>query len=151
MRISKKPWARYFSTKHCGMYSRPFFRKKKCSQRCFKRFPADTGQHYEDIVGEFRPLEDLQRLELFVKGWISASINRAWESVRAAQLSEDDVFRLFKCTLAPFREDHPFSCVPNVLYESIGRPPADWCFIKAVVKGMFAEWGENDAARNRNK
>lgn len=55
-------------------------------------------------------------------------------------MNPESVVMLFQELLAPFGEEHPFSCVPGVLSQSIGRPPRDWEFLQEAVGEFFLNW-----------
>merc|ERR1712070_145888 len=94
---------------------------------CSKVYKTLTSAHekaYIHACEDTRPLQDLQRVELFVKAWMEDSMGRAWQALdNANAMSAENVTRLFENLIAPFGEDHPFSCVPAALTQSIGRPP----------------------------
>merc|ERR1719507_1841328 len=56
-------------------------------------------------------------------------------------LTVDVVHRLFQNLIAPFGEDHPYSCVPPKLTEGIGRPSSSWPFLRQSVVQLFRSWG----------
>lgn len=96
----------------------------------------------DECLMDKRPMEELQRVELFTKRWVDDSMRRAWSSVENSErtITEANVSRLFQNLVAPFGDNHPFSCIPAVLTESIGRPPRDWGYIRTVVTHLFAAW-----------
>lgn len=85
--------------------------------------------------------DDLQRVEFFTKSWIHNSMGKAWQAIEQGGLmNPESVVMLFQELLAPFGEEHPFSCVPGVLSQSIGRPPRDWEFLQEAVGEFFLNW-----------
>jgi len=93
-------------------------------------------------------LHPLRRVEKFLREWMEQSISRAWQSIdnSGVAITEELVLNLFQNLIAPFGEDHPFSCVPTALTESIGRPPHDWPFMKKTAKTMFESWRRQETA-----
>eukprot|EP00747_Dinoflagellata_sp_TGD_P018947 gnl/TRDRNA2_/TRDRNA2_126840_c1_seq1.p1 gnl/TRDRNA2_/TRDRNA2_126840_c1~~gnl/TRDRNA2_/TRDRNA2_126840_c1_seq1.p1 ORF type:complete len:421 (-),score=66.67 gnl/TRDRNA2_/TRDRNA2_126840_c1_seq1:60-1322(-) len=102
-----------------------------------------------DTQSNGRPMADLERVESFAKKWIDDSMRRAWCALENTPqtLSEQSAIRLFQNLVAPFGDEHPFSCIPGVLTEQIGRPPRDWQFIKTAVKSLFASWKAEEQQR----
>lgn len=94
------------------------------------------------VLADTRPLEDIRRLEMFIKKWMEDSLTRAWNSVAEPErnLTENISFKLFWKLMAPFGAHHGFSCVPQVLTERIGRPPDRWPFISQTVRGIYQSW-----------
>jgi len=91
---------------------------------------------------------DLQRVELFTRAWVDSAINKSYSVLEQGNLmNADSVVQLFQELLAPFGEEHPFSCIPAVLTQSIGRPPKDWDFLQEAVMQFFLLWNnpENGA------
>lgn len=85
---------------------------------------------------------DLQAVQHFTKRWTEAAMQRAWNSVEDSErtLTEGNVSRLLQNLIAPFGDEHEYSCIPQHLYEKIGRPPRTWGFIKQTVNQLFAVW-----------
>merc|ERR1712048_218046 len=101
-------------------------------------------------------LHPLRRVERFLSEWMEQSISRAWQSIdnTGIIINEELVMSLFQNLIAPFGEDHPFSCVPTALTESIGRPPHDWPFMRKAAKTMFETWRKQEstpASKRRKK
>merc|ERR1719221_814462 len=71
-------------------------------------------------------------------------MNRAWQAIDNSEriVTHDSVVQLFQNLLAPFGEEHPFSCIPAALTLNIGRPPSDWPFIRQNANKLFANWGQ---------
>jgi len=93
----------------------------------------------EESMADSRPQEELQRVEIFIRKWIDDSMSRAWYSLEAVgvTLTDKSVLRLFQALAAPFGDEHPYSCIPDILTKGIGRPPQDWKFIGQAVKQLF--------------
>lgn len=97
---------------------------------------------YQDTLNDMRPRKELERVEDFLRRWLEDTMKRAWNSVEESEknLNPSTVSRLFQNLLAPFGEDHQFSCVPTVLTEHIGPPPRKWAFVSKSVKELFDKW-----------
>lgn len=79
-------------------------------------------------------------------------MSRAWSAMESSTLlSEATVCRLFHNLMAPFGDDHPFSCIPGGLTERIGRPPKTWDFITTCVQQVFRNWASEGRAVKRRK
>ncbi|CAE7345337.1 hypothetical protein AK812_SmicGene34959 [Symbiodinium microadriaticum] len=90
---------------------------------------------------------DLQRVELFTRAWVDTAMNKSYSVLEQAEgnlMNADSVVQLFQELLAPFGEEHPFSCIPAVLTQSIGRPPKDWDFLQETVRQFFLLWNNPD-------
>ncbi|CAK0885034.1 unnamed protein product, partial [Prorocentrum cordatum] len=89
-----------------------------------------------------KKLSPLKRVELFMSRWMEGSMHKAWQAIHGSEqlLTLDSLLRLFGSLLAPFGEDHPFSCVPTELTERIGRPPRDWPHVARVARQLLASW-----------
>ncbi|CAE7376886.1 ASPH [Symbiodinium natans] len=90
---------------------------------------------------------DLQRVELFTRAWIEGTVNKSYSVLEQAEgylMNPDSVVQLFQELVAPFGEEHPFSCIPAVLTQSIGRPPKDWDFLQEAVRQFFLNWNNPD-------
>jgi len=105
------------------------------------------------VLADTRPLEDLQRLEIFLKKWMEDSLARAWNSVGEPErnLTDELAFKLFRKLMAPLGPNHAFSCVPLVLTERIGRPPEKWPFISNTIRNIFKQWRACQAQGNKKK
>lgn len=105
----------------------------------------------DECLVDSRPLGDLQRVQHFTKRWAEDAMQRAWTSIPDSErvLTEGNVSRLFQNLIAPFGDAHDFSCIPQMLYEKIGRPPRNWGFIRTIVTQLFATWKQVGAASDR--
>merc|ERR1711920_479285 len=66
---------------------------------------------------------------------------RAWQAICSSEvLTYDSIVSLFQNLIAPFGKEHPFSCVPAMLTQAIGRPPFDWPFIGQQVQLLCNAW-----------
>lgn len=112
--------------------------------KVYKFVSAAYEAAFQEACADTRPLRDLRRVEAFVRTWMEGSMGRAWQALDNARelLSVENVVRLFQHLVAPFGEDHPFSCVPTALTQSIGRPPRNWLFLHQLARQLFEEtWG----------
>merc|ERR1719336_87357 len=112
---------------------------------CSKIYKALHHAHqsaFNAAVADTKPVRDLERVEAFTKQWIENTVGRVWQSVDDLDqaVTRDTVVRLFQNLVAPFGEEHPFSCVPAALTRKIGRPPRDWDVIKETIKQLFLAW-----------
>merc|ERR1712150_55256 len=93
-----------------------------------------------------RSLTDQQRMEVFMESWIESGVGRAWQAIDGAErvLTHESVERLFRALVAPFGEEHPFSCIPLSLVKEAKyglRPSQDWPLIVDVANRVLASWG----------
>merc|ERR1712194_860745 len=74
--------------------------------------------------------------------------NRAWQAIETSPklLSQEAIVLLFQHLLAPFGDEHPFSCVPAALTQRIGRPPRDWPFLWNEARRLCLTWGQPASA-----
>lgn len=120
-----------------------------------KLYKALKNSHetaYKEAINDPRPMEDLARVEIFCRAWIETSMGKAWSALETAGdlMSLDNLVWLFQDLVAPFGEDHPFSCVPAALTLSIGRPPRDWPFLTSALRQFLADWnGQGSKGGNR--
>lgn len=87
-----------------------------------------------------RRVADLQKVELFTRRWIDVSMGKLWQVFENAGIlmAEDTIVNLFGDLVAPFGEEHPFSCIPAALTATIGRPPRDWPFLLDAATEFIA-------------
>eukprot|EP00930_Biecheleria_cincta_P082537 TRINITY_DN72254_c0_g1_i1.p1 TRINITY_DN72254_c0_g1~~TRINITY_DN72254_c0_g1_i1.p1 ORF type:complete len:495 (-),score=102.59 TRINITY_DN72254_c0_g1_i1:75-1559(-) len=97
---------------------------------------------YKEAINDPRPMADLERVEIFCRAWIETSMGKAWSALETAGdlMTLDNLVWLFQDLVAPFGEEHPFSCVPAALTLSIGRPPRDWPFLTSAIGQFLADW-----------
>lgn len=112
--------------------------------KIFKYLHTSHEAAFKEARADVRPLEDLQRVEVFMRVWMDNSMGRAWQAIDQSDrlLTHETVVRLFQNLVAPFGEDHPFSCVPAALTKRIGRPPRDWPFIWTEARRLCLSWGQ---------
>lgn len=118
------------------------FADEKAQSKVYNALHKAYQGALDECLLDTRPREDLERVEQFTKRWIDDSMRRAWCSVENSDrtITEGNVVRLFQNLVAPFGNDHPFSCVPGLLIDNIGRPPHDWPYIRVTVRSMFGQW-----------
>merc|ERR1712217_59344 len=104
-----------------------------------------------DFQGWLSPEQELQRVEHFFRRWANESMNRCWGAIPDAEtvLTVDIAETLFRTLLAPFGDEDPFSCVPQIFTETIGRPPTDWAFIGQALQEVFNQWGAGSSKKKR--
>lgn len=111
---------------------------------CAKVYKAVHQAHeqaFNMAASDLRHMEDIKRVELFMNHWLEGTVTKAWKAFESgSQLSQETVVQLFQRLIAPFGEGHPFSCVPPVLTQSIGRPPRTWPFLEQAVQSLEASW-----------
>eukprot|EP00928_Gymnodinium_smaydae_P044589 TRINITY_DN29733_c0_g1_i2.p2 TRINITY_DN29733_c0_g1~~TRINITY_DN29733_c0_g1_i2.p2 ORF type:complete len:413 (-),score=85.14 TRINITY_DN29733_c0_g1_i2:6-1244(-) len=88
--------------------------------------------------GASRSLRPAERVELFVREWVRGCVHRCVQSL-SFLVKEEEMLSLFQNLMAPFGEDHPFSCVPMALTQRIGRPPHDWGPLRRSLRDAFHE------------
>merc|ERR1712187_727340 len=120
-----------------------------------KIFRAISGTYWPTFDEVFLQAHhnELRNVEDFARKWINESMNRAWVSIENAEgiLTQESVSELFLCTVAPFGQDHPYSCIPFALCSSIGIPPPDWQFIHVASTELFHQWNNGGPGRKRRK
>jgi len=110
--------------------------------KLYKALKSCHEAAFKEAMNDPRRLRDLQRVEVFTRLWLEQSMGKAWQVLENnGMMSAEHVVRLFQDLLAPFGEDHPFSCVPAVLTQVIGRPPGDWPFLQEAAGQFFAASG----------
>lgn len=99
------------------------------------------------VLSDTRPLEDIVRLQGFLKKWMEDSLTRSWNAVGEPErnLSQEISISLFQRLMAPFGPKHQFSCVPSVLIETIGRPPDKWAFISKTIRAIYMNWDQTSS------
>lgn len=95
-----------------------------------------------------RRVADLQKVELFTRRWMEISMGKLWQVFENAGIlmAEDTIVNLFADLVAPFGEEHPFSCIPAALTATIGRPPRDWPFLHDAAAEYIAANNNPSAA-----
>lgn len=96
-----------------------------------------------ECLGDSRPLESTEKVKRFFKRWMEESMTRAWNSVEqngGGNLSFRKVTKLFQNLIAPFGEEHNFTCIPRVLLGRLAPPRRSWRFIEDAAKQMFHSW-----------
>ena len=114
----------------------------KVYAQVFKCYDVALGE----VNGDSRPRDDVERMEQFTKNWANKSMGRCWNSVGSDVLTKSSVCKLFGNLMAPFGDDHIYSCIPNVFYQDQGRPDRTWPYIREVVNQMFDSWGLGQSA-----
>eukprot|EP00933_Yihiella_yeosuensis_P033866 TRINITY_DN2747_c2_g4_i1.p1 TRINITY_DN2747_c2_g4~~TRINITY_DN2747_c2_g4_i1.p1 ORF type:complete len:485 (-),score=113.67 TRINITY_DN2747_c2_g4_i1:55-1509(-) len=120
--------------------------------KVYKALKSGHDVALKEVFAEQRVMGDLHKVELFTRFWIDQSMSKSWQSLEdnGIQLSPDIVIPLFQDLLAPFGEDHPFSCIPAALTQKIGRPPNDWPYLTDAVAAYFNEQAGAGAGQKRS-
>lgn len=100
-----------------------------------------------EAVEPNQAIRDDVRMERFMNRWINESMQRCWNSVENSErvITEHSVVKLFGNLVAPFGDDHPFSCIPQVFYD-VDRPSRQWPYIRHATRKMFDAWARDVAA-----
>jgi len=87
--------------------------------------------------------QDLQLVQGFLERWMEETLIRAWNGTENAQevFNVESVTEFFEVLVAPFGEDHMFTCIPGALIERIGRPPVGWPFVAQVSEEVLGNFG----------
>merc|ERR1712232_20145 len=106
----------------------------------------------EIMSGGVAATQELQRVETFARKWIDDSICRAWGALEQQESTlHETLSQVFLRMVAPWGEDEPFTCIPGVLIENIGRPPSDWSFIPEAVGQVLTRWNEGASGGSTKK
>jgi len=130
------------------------FSDAKVRQKVFTSLQKTYQVAMEMAIQDTRPLGELAKLEGFMKKWMEDALTRSWNAVNDESerlLTERNSASLFRKLMAPFGPDHPFSCVPGVLTQSIGRPPPNWAFIGQQVRSIFMSWQSQKSGGSSKK
>ena len=91
---------------------------------------------------------DMTRMQKFIKRWMQKSMWRCSDYVA----NSENVTLLFEKCVRPFGNDHPFSCIPKILYSRCGDlPPKNWSYIRDEAKNMFDQWEQMHDQWERKK
>jgi len=120
------------------------FGDEPVSNKVYKALKASHEAAFTEACANPRPIPDQQRVEIFMGVWMESSMGRAWQAIENSEmlLSPDTITGLFSYLVAPFGEEHPFSCVPAALTQNTGRPPSGWPFIWQNAQYLFNSWLE---------
>ena len=109
---------------------------------------------FEESMAEIQWLEesisvpDMTRMQKFIKRWMQKSMWRCSDYVA----NSENVTLLFENCVRPFGNDHPFSCIPKILYSRCGDlPPKNWSYIRDEAKNMFDQWEQMHDQWERKK
>jgi len=130
------------------------FSDAKVQQKVFTSLQKTYQVALDMAIQDTRPLGELAKLEGFMKKWMEDALTRSWNAVNNESerlLTERNSASLFRKLMAPFGPDHPFSCVPGVLTQSIGRPPPNWAFIGQQVRSIFMSWQSQKSGGSSKK
>jgi len=117
------------------------FQNEAVSKKVYNALQKTYQPALDEVLADQTVSDDLQRVERFTRKWVEDSMQRAWAAIDGgATMNEEKVTQLFRNLVAPYGDKHPFSCIPGVLTERIGRPPREWQFIGQMVKELFEAW-----------
>mmetsp|Transcript_39947 Transcript_39947/g.114885 ORF Transcript_39947/g.114885 Transcript_39947/m.114885 type:complete len:378 (+) Transcript_39947:309-1442(+) len=117
------------------------FSEHKVRDKVFTSLKKFYTPALDFALNDSRPLDDLERLQVFLRKWMEDSLGRAWSAVGGPGiLTQKSAAELFYALVAPFGEKGPFSCLPDILTKEIGRPPPRWDFIARHAASLFQRW-----------
>lgn len=113
------------------------------NSKIYKALKMGHAAALEEAKSHSAPKHALERVQLFLQLWIDGSMGRVWQSVDGAEVifTAKSISTLFGHLIAPYGEEHPFSCVPAVLTQKIGRPPSSWDFLEECVARYLRDGG----------
>ena len=125
----------------------------KAQEKIFTSLKKTYPIALDSVLEDIRPLDDVERLQLFLKKWIQDSLSRSWSAVQDPEriLSEELVVKLFKQLMSPFGATHSFCCMPPIFTKSTGRPPENWNFIRTTVRALLRSWQMQERAGSAKK
>ena len=114
----------------------------KAHQKIFTSMKKTYASALDSVLQVTRTIDDVDRLQLFLKTWIQDFMSRVWGAVQNPEriLSEEAVVKLFKELMTPFGAADPFCCVPLILTQSTGRPPEILNFIRLTIRAVLRSW-----------
>merc|ERR1712032_71829 len=97
--------------------AKSMFFDEKLASKVFTALNKSYQPALEHAHADRRPMQPLQRVEVFTRHWIDDSVCRAWQPLTAAgqAFDADRATTLFQNLLAPFGDDNAFSCIPQQL------------------------------------
>lgn len=95
-----------------------------------------------EALADKRSIRDEVRMEHFMKRWINESMQRCWGSFDSSErlITESSVTKLFERSVAPFGDNHPYTCIPQVFFPHGERPGRNWPYIRVATRKMFVAW-----------
>eukprot|EP00931_Biecheleriopsis_adriatica_P043974 TRINITY_DN25126_c0_g1_i1.p1 TRINITY_DN25126_c0_g1~~TRINITY_DN25126_c0_g1_i1.p1 ORF type:complete len:486 (-),score=127.22 TRINITY_DN25126_c0_g1_i1:25-1482(-) len=116
-------------------------KEESVRNKLYKALKSGHDNAFKEAMNDPRPMPDLERVEVFTRAWVESSMGKAWSALETGGLmTPENLVWLFQDLLAPFGEEHPFSCVPAVLTQQIGRPPREWPYLDEAVRQFFLGW-----------
>ena len=109
-------------------------------QRAVERILYHSHCEIAEGVRAHPSSEDYENVVAFVGAWMNDALDKIWSlcvGAHANALTEEVAVELFGDLIAPYGEEHEFSCIPHYLYKDIGAPPPDWPFIQEQVERVF--------------
>lgn len=144
---------RILLTKAMWDASRNSFQEDNVVSKIYAALSKTYDTALDEAVGEERHVTDEKRMQNFTKRWINESMQRCWNSVENSEriVTERSVTKLFGNLVAPFGDDHPFSCIPNIFFPEGERPHRTWPYIRSAVRQMFESWAREQSAPSKKR
>ena len=112
------------------------FKDDKVAAKVYKALSNTWDSVLQESMAEPLSVPDMTRMQNFIKRWMQMSMWRCWDIVNS-----ENVTLLFENCVRPFGNDHPFSCIPHILYiRSRNLPPKNWSYIRDEAENMFDQW-----------
>ena len=123
------------------------FKDDKVAAKVYKALNNTWDSVLQESMAEPLSVPDMTRMQNFIKRWMQKSMWRCWDIVNS-----ENVTLLFENCVRPFGNDHPFSCIPKILYSRCGDlPPKNWSYIRDEAKNMFDQWEQMHDQWERKK
>ena len=123
------------------------FKDDKVAVKVYKALNNTWDSVLEESMAEPLSVPDMTRMQNFIKRWMLKSMSRCWDIVNS-----ENVTLLFENCVRPFGNDHPFSCIPHILYiRSRNLPPKNWSYIRDEAENMFDQWEQMHDQWERKK
>jgi hypothetical protein len=89
------------------------------------------------VRAEAQPWDSVRMTEVFIVEWVGKTLARVWSSTTLEHaLTEEFACALFKKLLAPFGEEVPYSCLPDMIGQA---RPWIFLFMRCAVRVMFIQ------------
>jgi hypothetical protein len=89
------------------------------------------------VRAEAQPWDSVRMTEVFIVEWVGKTLARVWSSTTLEHaLTEEFACALFKKLLAPFGEEVPYSCLPDMIGQA---RPWVFLFMRCAVRVMFIQ------------
>lgn len=132
--------------------TRAAFRDETVSKKMFKAVQSSYESALEQVAVVQQSVLPLERVERFAREWIGRVVDRAFQVIDDPQeVTEETLLGLFENLVAPFGNDHPFSCIPAKITVKLGRPPQDWPVLRNAIAKNIEEYNQACAAPKSKK